>query len=375
MVKTIPEFCEWCDIIGEKLINSDIDVKNIFNFIAKPERIPILPINNNPISIIWNDDIYFRETEFFVNDISFYDFKIALNFDKSKNDRIAFSIKNSSIISEYELILDKDKNSRGYKYVKTSGKDLYFTYGRNVKITIEEFFHKYPPIIRFSDSSKMYNDIYFEFKYDFKSYDVSKIETKSWDSLNVNLRKESQFDKNKEAKRKDSIQYVMIKELKKDGDYKIIYDDDDKDEVSDIIAIKYFENDYSTLTIDLFHCKYSSESKPGARLTDLYEVCGQAQRSFHWKHKLGNLIQHLIFRENQRLSNGKPTRYEKGGLEELFVMKNMVESGLSSVVFNVFIVQPGTSKAKISDEQLKLLGATDLLLKNTGNNFKVIINE
>ncbi|MDQ6471401.1 DEAD/DEAH box helicase family protein [Flavobacterium sp. LHD-80] len=374
MIKTIPEFCEWCDVIGKKLIDSSIDVKNIFNFIAKPERISEIPANKTPISIIWNDEIYYRETEFFINGISFYDYKINLKFGNPQKDRISFSIQNDLNKSEYELILSSNKDSRGYTYLKSSGLDLFFTYGTNENITIQEFFHKYPPIIRFSDSSKMYNDIYFEFKHDIKAFDSSRIETKNWSSFNTNLKKESQYNKTKSIKREDSIQFIMIQELKKDLDYKIIYDDDDKDEVSDIIALKYFEDDYSKLIVDLFHCKYSSENNSGSRLKDLYEVCGQAQRSFHWRHKLSNLIQHIKLRQNQRLNKGKPSRFEIGGMEELEIIKNIVESGFSQVIFNIHIVQPGVSKAKISDEQLKLLGATDMLLKNTGNNFKIIIN-
>src|SRR5690606_13070414 len=133
-----------------------------------------------------------------------------------------------------------------------------------------------------SDSSKLYNDIYFEFKYDFDSYDKTQIQTKDWTTLGVDITKESQYNKTKTQKREDSIQFVMIQEMLKDADYKIIYDDDDKDEVSDIIGIKFFDNDYSKLIVDLFHCKFSTDPKSGARLKDLYEVCGQAQRSFHW---------------------------------------------------------------------------------------------
>lgn len=375
MIKTIPEFCNWCDIIGDKLINPDIDVKNIFDFIAKPQRIYVMPENNTPISITWNDEIYFRETEFYINDQIFYDFKISLDFDKIKKNEIPFIIKNSKIKSEYKLILDKDKNSRGFSYVKTSGQDLLFTYGRNEKISIQEFFQKYPPIIRFSDSSKMYNDIYFEFKYDFESFNKDKIETKDWELLGTDLRKESQYDKNKESKRTDSIQYIMIQELIKDYEYKIIFDDDDKDEVSDIIGIKFYEFDYSKLIIDLYHCKYSSEDKSGSRLKDLYEVCGQAQRSFHWRHKVKNLLTHMKCRENNRLKNGKPSRFEKGSFNELHTVQNMVESGISQIIFNIHIVQPAVSKSKITNEQLKLISATEMLLKNTGNNFTAIFNK
>lgn len=373
MVKTIPEFCEWCDTIGEKLNNENIDVKNIFNFIAKPERISILPTGITPISIIWNDEIYFRETEFFINEISFFEYKIYLNIDKTKSNTISFSIKTESLQTDYELVLDSNKNARGYHYNKIKGNDLFFTYGRNESISIEEFFLKYPPIIRFSDSSKMYNDIFFEFKYDFKSYNTDSIQTNSWEG--VNITNESQYNKTKTSKIIDSIQYYMINELKKDEDYKIIFDDDDKDEISDIVAIKYFEEDYSKVIVDLYHCKYSQKHDSGARLKDLYEVCGQAQRSFHWKHRIENLIHHINSRESQRINKNKPTRFEKGGAEELYLFKRIVESGFSKVIVNINIIQPGVSKSKITNEQLKLLGATEMLLKNTGNNFNVVLSE
>ncbi|MBJ6368578.1 DEAD/DEAH box helicase [Snuella sedimenti] len=376
MVKTIPEFCDWCDVIGGKLINTDIDVKNIFDFIAKPERVPPFPDDFlfTPISIIWNDDIYYRESELFINNESFYDYRIDLDIDNSNKSKIVFSVSDSyDRKTLYELTLDSNKKSRGFSYQKISGADLVFKYGKNEYQSIQEFFTAYPPIIRFADSSKMYNDIFFKFKYKPKGYDVSKIKTKDWKAYGVNITIESQYDKTKTILRKDSIQYVMINELKNDSNYQVVFDDDDKNEVSDIIAIKYYD-DYSKLVVDLYHCKFSLKDKAGARLKDLYEVCGQAQRSFHWKHNMRNLIEHIKKREAHRLKNSKPSRFEKGGNEELQTIINMVESGMSKIVFNVIIVQPGISKKIISDEQLSLLGATDMLLKNTGNNFEVLID-
>ncbi len=376
MVKTIPEFCDWCDIIGAKLINTEIDIKNIFEFISKPERVPPFPsdFKFKPLSIIWNDDIYYRESELFINSESFYDYKIDLDIENSNEKEVIFTISNSlNKKTYYKLTLDPNKKSRGFNYLKMSGDDLVFKYGKNEYHSIQEFFTAYPPIIRFADSSKMYNDIFFKFKYKPKGYDISKINVKDWKALGVNIRTESQYDKTKEILRKDSIQYVLINELKNNPDYQIIFDDDDNGEISDIVAIKYY-NDYSKLVVDLFHCKFSSKDKAGARLKDLYEVCGQAQRSFHWKHNMRNLIEHIKKREASRNLKSKPSRFEKGGNEELQTIINMIEAGMSKVIFNVIIVQPGISKKLISAEQLTLLGATEMLLKNTGNNFEVIVS-
>ncbi|MEH6658032.1 DEAD/DEAH box helicase [Leeuwenhoekiella marinoflava] len=377
MVKSIPEFCEWCDIIGKKVINPDINVDDIFKFIAKPERVPPYPkgLNFKPISIIWNDDIYYRESDLLINNESFHNFRINLDIKSSNFMEIHFNVSDfEGILASYKLVLANDKNSRGYSYNKIAGRDLTFRYGKTTYISIQEFFNSYPPIIRFADSSKMYNDIFFKFKAHSKSFDIDKIEIRNWKALGVDITKESQFDKTKTTKRENSIQFSMIEFLKEDEDIKLIFDDDDKNEISDIITIKYFE-DYSKLIVDLYHCKFSSKTEKGARLSDLYEVVGQAQRSFHYKHKMRNLIDHIKNRESHRVKNAKPSRFELGGNNELQTIINMVESGVSKIFFNIIIVQPGISKAKITDEQLHLLGATDMLLKNTGNNFRIIVDK
>lgn len=48
----------------------------------------------------------------------------------------------------------------------------------------------------------------------------------------------------------------------------------------DIVALRV---EQSELIIRLVHCKYSHGDAPGARVADLYEVCGQAQKSIMWR--------------------------------------------------------------------------------------------
>jgi hypothetical protein len=71
------------------------------------------------------------------------------------------------------------------------------------------------------------------------------------------------------------------------------------------------------------------------------------------------------------------SRYEIGGDEEMNTLVNMITSGYCELEFNIYVVQPGISKRAIEKEteHLKLLGATDLLLKKTGNNFFVMTSE
>lgn len=72
----------------------------------------------------------------------------------------------------------------------------------------------------------------------------------------------------------------------------------------------------------------------------------------------------MIRRNNNRVDAKAPSRYEKGGIEKLHTIMNMVLSKYCDIEFNIYIVQPGIDKEKLvgNNELLKLLGATDLLL-------------
>jgi hypothetical protein len=76
----------------------------------------------------------------------------------------------------------------------------------------------------------------------------------------------------------------VIQELKA-RDYDIVFDDDGAGEAADIVAIK-IENGTrgSAILVEFYHCKYS-EQVAGKRIKDLYEVCGQAQKSMQWMAK------------------------------------------------------------------------------------------
>jgi hypothetical protein len=97
-----------------------------------------------------------------------------------------------------------------------------------------------------------------------------------------------------------SIQASVIRELKT-RDYVMIVDDDGKGEAADVVAIR-FDGDHaapSSINVEFYRCKYSPEATPGQRIKDLYEVCGQAQKSIHWMsspEKKTDIFTHLLRR-------------------------------------------------------------------------------
>lgn len=148
----------------------------------------------------------------------------------------------------------------------------------------------------------------------------------------------------------------------------MIIDDDGSGEAADIVAIRITGDDVAPvgIDVDLYHCKFSLESTPGHRIDDLYEVCGQAQKSISWAstpEKRSDLFTHLMRRAALRRDKGMASRYEKGDEESLHAIREI--SRICLVSFKIFIVQPGLSKANASHDQLELLSVTENHLLET----------
>lgn len=114
------------------------------------------------------------------------------------------------------------------------------------------------------------------------------------------------------------------------------------------------------IEVEFYHCKYSGAAEPGQRIDDLYEVCGQAQKSIRWMcshEKRSDLFTHLLRREAGREEAGLASRYEVGDSEMLQMIREM--SHLCLVKLTIHIVQPGLSKSHATPDQLELLSVTE----------------
>lgn len=156
----------------------------------------------------------------------------------------------------------------------------------------------------------------------------------SWNWKGVDLHKESQ---GVEPKIVDSIQYRVIQELQKNK-YDVIYDDDYSGEIADIITIKQLEN---KIKIELYHLKFAIDGIVGNSIKNLYEVCGQAQKSVKWKFKDNKEIFDHMLRRRIKSKNGITcSRFECGNEETLRRILHLAKRKFP-VEYEVFIVQPG----------------------------------
>lgn len=229
---------------------------------------------------------------------------------------------------------------------------------RGDRRSLVEWFNEDPPIIHFANGDFLVFNELFELPRgpERVSFDAAKIS--AWDWKGVNLKKESQGPEKDTA----SIQRHVIKRTL-DGTFgkpDIVFDGDGSGEVADIVAIARSDD---KLTVDPFHLKFSGEDTPGARIGDLYEVCGQAQKCIHWREDPKRMLRHLLHQEEARLNAGKASRFERGDRADVQRLLNAMRT--MAVEFRIYIVQPGLSKAKMAAAFLDVLNATETFLQET----------
>jgi hypothetical protein len=166
----------------------------------------------------------------------------------------------------------------------------------------------------------------------------------------------------------DTVQGFTYSKI--ENDYTFIFNDDGAGEIADLVAIKESKD---AIFVDLYHCKYCpGADQPGARVSDVYEVCGQASRSVKWLHTEEKFFNRLLERYQYSLSKGFD-RILKGEPVDLELLRNKCHD--HEMIFRFVIVQPAISAAKISADQLAVLGTSYSYIKSvSGSDVRVITN-
>lgn len=352
----------WCQSISERVLDTTINTSEILNNSLTMEPITEFPkgvpykIHFPEKIVTYNSEakaLYIEKEE---KEYPFYQTELRHPEMIEGNLRFQFWINDRKY--EYEQII----NDKGFSYKQITGNRL-FVKDRKGLIILEEYFKVNSPEITFIDEDGNLIIVQENFKIlvnqkrnlQFPRESLVKID---WEKYNVDITKESQG----RDRKIDTIQYATINNLV-DQDATIIFDDDGSGEIADIVTIKQ-NVESKNIEISFYHCKYSKSSKPGSRVSDLYEVCGQAEKSILWYGNVVELIDRMISRENKRKEKYGDSRIEYGDIELLYAIKRMIKSGFETEL-KIVIVQPGVSIGKISKEMNHLLLATDSYLKDT----------
>lgn len=359
----LDEFTKWCRNIGEIVTDNTIDPNVVLQHTLAIEKLQQRP-NVMPILIDWNPKMY-ENTEYrFTLSIngSNYDFAfVELNlFNPSVdiNQSLKFTIdtESESVQFEIEIGLSQATNEPYYKINQLTNQNCTIQFG-NKNENIVNFFQDNTPTIWFADGSQLFGNLFVKLKVQPDVISNEYIITDNW--AGVDIRKESQ---DITPYIQDSIQYYFVEKIK--ADFQIIYDDDGKGEIADIIGI----NDSETaIDIHLYHLKYAKNGVVSNDIDNFYQVCGQAEKSLKWKHKEGReFFNHLFKRKTKTLGDNSCSRIIKGTEDDLENLLNQAK-WTKAMRFHIYIVQPSLSKANPSNDILLLLGNVQHYLATVGN--------
>ncbi|WP_149536620.1 DEAD/DEAH box helicase [Siccirubricoccus phaeus] len=355
------EWVDWCRHVGAKLLDDTIKPEDIFRHAMVPtevtERPPLVPM-----AVEW-DERLLRKPEHLVKievgDAAAPLFDVDLGPAEHTDAgplrlRVTIAVGADARSSDLEVRF----GASGARYVPAGGPLAFIDVGGK-RTPLGEWLADNPPWVYFADGSVLRGDELFTPQGVANRIPYSRDRIVAWNWAGTDIRKESQ----KEQKRPESVQFKVIQSLLAqtgDAAFDIVVDDDDAGEAADVVAIRAAPG---RIVVHLYHCKFSKETRPGARLDDLYVVCGQAQKSVRWRGDAEALFRHLQLREGQRIARGAPSRFERGDLAALRRLEGQLRGAERE--FSVFIVQPGLSRAAAEGDHLELLAATETYLMET----------
>lgn len=355
-VETVDYWKEWCDEQACKILDESIDTHDVLRNTLTPEEIKerpnVVPYRIDfPIEISGDTKCAVIIKSAYIS-CEFISMDIGLTvFDEVSP--LTFYIGNEKI----KEIFTFNINNGVFSISHESGSLLNICIGRRREVSLENFLNENPPRIWFVDGSSLEGNYVVKLK---KSLPISfpSNQIDSWDWNGVDITKESQT----KNKLKDSIQYRVIDRLKESGKYAIIFDDDGSGEIADVVAIQE-DDDSENIYFELYHCKYSHKKCAGSRVSDLYEVCGQADKCIKWVDDANGLIKRLLDREKLRKASSEVSKFELGNAEILFRIRKKLK--YYTTEFSVYIVQPGVDRENITSDMHQVLCCSQMYLQDT----------
>jgi len=349
---SLKEWVDWCDAVGAKLLDETISVDEIMAGFIRPQAIESRP-ELVPLALEWPPELFFNtseEVKVEVNGVSWPLVDVDLRPSRYEpTGPIRFAAASGEWSCEYELELAEGAMS--FRPVQAEA----IVISRRGRRSLSELLAESGLLIHFEqDTTVLPSCILLKLDRELPPFPLDRLVALDWSG--VDLRKESQGP----TRDQTSIQARVIKYVMESEDWDLVIDDDGSYEVADIVAIREEDDE---LIVRLVHCKFSQDDEPGARVGDLYELCGQAQKSMFWAGRPVPMFRHLIRREQNRRRRGA-SGIVRGSDKTLYALQDKAASGMRAR-FAVSVAQPGLAASKVSDGILQLLASTEVYLNET----------
>lgn len=354
VARTLLDWVEWCHDVGRRLLNESIDVQAVKRNFIRPVILDAWP-DAVPLGAEWPTELLLSppaSLKVRIGDTDFPLTEIELTVEPQFSDEghVRVALATEDVSAQYDIVLDAE----GMR-VRAVSEEATFTTSR-LSVPGSEFLTKHCPIVLLGgDGVVSPPGVLYRPNRDIPALDRNDMTPISWTGISLN--KESR------GKQKDpaTVQGRSL-ELLQTQEWDFLIDDDGKGEIADLVALRVEDG---TLRVVLVHCKFAHGGTVGARLADLYELCGQAQKSSAWRRHPENMVRKLLARERRRVSQGKPSGLEAGTASDLLRLLGDLPS--LHVEMEIVLAQPGLSKNRASAEQLELLAATKTYVRETSS--------
>lgn len=359
----LAEWRWWCHEQGRKLRDSTIDVHSLFRDMIIP-----IDVKERPpypcLAIEWPWSLYLgTETipriVYNKRDVFLTDAELKVD-DYGVEGPLRFSVVTPSWNLKYEGRF----GASGVHY-RAMEDEAIVEGGHRQDVPLSKWLNDHKPTLLLAgDRLITSDDRLLESRSELPPYPRDQLRPLKWAENGVDIKVESQGP----DRRKDSIQAFMARYLMDNRTFDVLIDDDRSGEAADLVGLRVEAGD---LHVTLVHCKYSSQPAPGARLADLYEVCGQAMRGARWRDMAASpLLDHLARRTTNYIKTFKHSPFEIGDRKTLHMIRQKAPTLLPR--FTTIIAQPGMSIGSASDEQLRLIaGAASYVQTVTKGGFEV----
>ena len=359
----VKDFVAFSDLIGGK-INSKAVVKTNTSIdnIPIPTEISRIPKGEKPTFGFFHDSTYKDSplTKFIIDGIEVYsdrliDVDILIDYSSNSDEKIGFLLKGD----QFEIPLEFSIKD-GYKYLIDNEISCLVHYGDDTYDELLKYLTNYPITFQLTDLSTITNGNELLVRSKKAVFNPARLEEVDWDSYSTDI---SQEYKNQE-KGKRHVHDVLCEIISNSKPTVVIYDHGSH-EIADFVV--FHEND-RLIKVEIYHVKASDNQKTGDRVSYLYEVCGQAEKSLIWTKSIkilkSKIKDRLLKPDNEVQLLGTANKIKVGTQNDL---DRMLDSG-KQFKFEIFAVQPGLSKSNMSEKLSHLLASTDDYIISNANN-------
>jgi superfamily II DNA or RNA helicase len=350
--QSVHDWVQWAAALGPKLQDESIDLGALFRSFVRPrplkERPALMPLD---IGWAWSAYVGMGEaTQLLIGDVEvdILDSELVLAQDENSSEGpIRYQVRGGGQSLDYEAVVEDEQLVH-----RPLGTEAEVAPDGGVKVPLSHHLNVEGCSIWFEDEVRVEGpDLLLEIIRDRPPLAEDQLCVLDWSG--VDIKRESMGNSRDQA----TVQARSAQWLVGLKDWEVVLNDDETGEVADLVALKREDED---LLIHLVHCKYSKKVDPGARVGDLYEVCGQAQRSTHHRQHVNEMLRNLIRRESNREEKGADG-FLVGDSELLLNIRDWAQYRRAKL--HVSIAQPGFSASAAKARHLQLLSCVDLYVK------------